>query len=359
MIVGVPREVKEGERRVALLPEAVEQLVAGGNDVQVETQAGAGIGVDDAAYRAAGATVVTPRDAWDADLVVKVKEMQPGDFANAPRGAAIFSYHHLTGAPQRTRGLAQKAATAIAWEAIHDSRGRFPLLEPMSLIAGRMAAEIAPGLAGRAPERVLVLGAGHASRTAARVAAAKGAVVTVLTRSERSRDAVRAAGIAAELATPEAIEHHALAADAVIAAVFQDGQPTPKLLPRALVARMKRGALILDISIEEGGVAETSRRTTHANPVYVEEGVIHYCVGNMPAARPREASAALSQAALPYILDMERQGVDGALAASAELRSGLQVWRGRVAHAAIAAEAGLPYEPPSLAELEEAAEDAA
>jgi alanine dehydrogenase len=359
VIVGVPRETKEGERRVALLPEAVEELVAGGDDVQVETQAGAGIGVDDATYRAAGATVVTTRDAWDADLVVKVKEMQPRDFENASRGASIFSYHHLTGAPQRTRALAALGATAIAWEAIHDARGRYPLLEPMSRIAGRMAADIAPGLLGRAPQRVLVLGAGHASLAAARAAAASGAQVAVLTRSERTRDAVRAGGLAADIATPESIEHHALEADAVIAAVFQDGLPTPKLLPRALVARMKRGALIIDISIEEGGVAETSRRTTHAQPTYVEEGVIHYCVGNMPAARPREASAALSQAALPYILDMERDGVEGALAASAELRSGLQVWRGRVAHAAIAAEAGLPHAPPSEAELAEAAEDAA
>jgi alanine dehydrogenase len=210
MIVGVPRETKEGERRVALLPAAVEELVAGGNDVQVETQAGAGIGVDDAAYRAAGATIVSARDAWDADLVVKVKEMQPADFARAPRGAAIFSYHHLTGAPHRTRALAELGATAIAWEAIHDAHGRFPLLAPMSRIAGRMAIDIAPGLLGRKPGRVLVLGSGHASLTAARVAAQQGYAVAVLTRSPRSRDAARAAGLAADLATPDAIEDHAL-----------------------------------------------------------------------------------------------------------------------------------------------------
>ena len=359
MIVGVPREVKEGERRVALLPPAVAEIVAAGHDVVIETRAGAGVDIGDDAYREAGAGIVTARDAWDAELVVKVKEMQPIDIANAPRGATVFAYQHLTSHAERTRALAERALTAIAWEEMRDGRGRFPLLAPMSRIAGRMSIDIAREALGRLPQRVLVLGAGEASLAAAAAAKARGAQVLVLTRSERSRDAARRAGHAAELLGAESIAAHAPEADLVVAAVFAPDQPTPKLLPRSLVARMKRGAMILDISIEEGGVAETSRRTTHAEPTYVEEGVIHYCVGNMPAARPAEASAALSSAALPYVLDLAGQGVAAALASNAELRSGLLLWKGRIAHPGIAAEAGLPYAPPDERELRQAAaEDA-
>ena len=353
MIVGIPRETKEGERRVALLPVAVGELAAEGHDVQVETHAGAGIGIEDSAYRDAGATIVTARDAWDADLVVKVKEMLPGDYAHARRGVAVFSFHQLPGIPERTRELAAHGITAIDWMALRDARGRYPLLAPMSRIAGQMAVEIAPGLLGRAPERVLVLGAGEAGVAAARAAVARGAAVTVLTRTERSRDQVRKQGIAAELAAPEAVARHAVEADLVVAAVFVAGETTPKLLPRSLVQRMKRGALLVDVSIEEGGAAETSRRTTHAEPTFVAEGVIHYGVANMPAARPREASAAISAAALPYVLDMARDGVGPALAANPELRAALMLWQGRVVVPSIAQEAGLPCEAPSDAELEE------
>jgi len=343
MIVGVPRETKAGERRVALLPRAVEEIAAAGHDVHLETRAGRGIGLDDDAYRDAGATIVTARDAWDADVVVKVKEMQGEDLALAPRGSTIFSYHHLAGEPLRTRALAARGFTAIAFEAVRDANGHFPLLAPMSRIAGRMAIDVAEEVLGRVPERVLVLGAGHAGLSAARAAVARGARVVVLTRSRRTCDMVRAQGLASELADAESLDRHAAAADLVVGAVFTAGEPTPKLLPRSRVARMRRGALIVDICIEEGGVAETSRRTTHAQPTYVEEGVVHYCVGNMPAARPVEAAAAISEAALPYVLDMAREGVAAALLANPELRVGVLLWQGRVTHPAIAAEAGLPY----------------
>jgi alanine dehydrogenase len=217
---------------------------------------------------------------------------------------------------------------AIAFEMVRDAAGRFPLLAPMSRIAGRMAPAVAQAELGRAPARVLVLGAGAAGQAAADAARKLGAEVTVLRRAT---------------ATPEAIESHALAADLVVGAVFSAGEATPKLLPRALVRRMKRGAVIVDICIEEGGVAETSRRTTHEDPTYVEEGVVHYCVGNMPAAWPREASAALSEAALPYVLDMARDGLDAALEANSDLRNAVLMWNGQVVDRAIAAEAGLPY----------------
>jgi alanine dehydrogenase len=335
MIFGVPREAKEGERRVALLPEAVGEITAEGHDVRVETRAGAGVGFDDNQYRDAGADIVVARDAWDADLVVKVKEAQEADLAVMPRGATIFSYHHLPGEPGRTRALAARGVTAIAYEMVRDRRGGFPLLAPMSRIAGRMAVERFPA------RKVLVLGRGHAGSAAAEAARRRGAEVVVLGSRE---------------ATPENVARHALDADLVVGAVFIAGEPTPKLLPRSLVRRMKPGSAIADISIDAGGVAETSRPTTHAEPTFVEEGVVHYCVPNIPAANPREAAAALSQAVLPYLLDFgARDSVALALQHNAELRGGVLLWQGRVNHAGIAAEAGLPYSPLTDIDLAEAA----
>jgi alanine dehydrogenase len=353
MIVGVPRERKAGERRVALLPPAVGEITALGHDVHVETRAGAGVDQGDDAYRDAGATIVTPRDAWDADLVVKVKEAQPEDFAVMPRGATIFSYHHLPGEPGRTRALAGRGASAIAFEMVRDARSRFPLLAPMSEIAGRMAIGIGTRLMGHAPARVLVLGAGHAGLQAAREARRAGAHVTVLTRSGRSRDAALGQGYEAALAAPDEVERAALAADLIVGAVFVQGEPTPKLLPRTLVRRMRAGAVIVDISIDAGGVAETSRATTHDAPTFVEEGVVHYCVANIPAADPVAAAGAICAAALPYVIDMAGAGVPAALLANPELRAGVLLWQGRVTHAGIAAEAGLPYTPLTDADLVE------
>jgi len=346
MIVGVPRETKEGERRVALLPPAVKEITAAGHDVRIETRAGAGVGIADDAYRDARADVVVARDVWDSDLIVKVKEVQDADLAVMPRGATIFGFHHLPGEPARTRALAAKGATAIAFEMVRDARGEYPLLAPMSRIAGRMAVERFPAA------RVLVLGAGHAGRAAALAARRRGSEVVVLARTPRAI----APGLDAEAATPEAIERHALAADLVIGAVFIAGAPTPKLLPRSLVRRMKRGAAIADISIDAGGVAETSRPTTHAAPTYVEEGVVHYCVPNIPAADPPAGSAAISEAVLPYVLDMAaRDSVAAAVLQNPELRAGVLLWEGRVNHQGIAAEAGLPYTPLTDAALAESA----
>ena len=335
MIVGVPRETKEGERRIALLPRAVAEITAAGHDVRFETRAGAGVGIADDAYRGARADIVVARDAWDADLIVKVKEVQDADLAAMPDGATIFSFHHLPGEPERTRALAAKGATAIAFEMVRDARGEYPLLAPMSRIAGRMAVEKFPA------RKVLVLGGGHDGTAAAVAAKRRGADVVVLTRAT---------------STPENIERHALEADLVIGAVFVAGQPTPKLLPRTLVRRMKPGAVIVDISIDAGGVAETSRPTTHADPTYVEDGVVHYCVPNIPAGDPPAASSALSEAVLLYVLDLAaRDSVAAALMENRELRDGVLLWQGRVNHAGIAAEAGLPYTPLTDIDLAESA----
>ena len=336
MIVGIPRETKPGERRVALLPEAVRALVEHGHDVQVETQAAMSIGLADDAYREAGAMIVTARDAWDAELVVKVKELRDEDLARAPRATPVFGFHHLVGAPDRARRIAERGLTAIAFELVRDARGATPILAPMSRIAGRMAIEVAGRELGHAPRKVLVLGAGPAGNAAAETARAAGAEVTVLRRVT---------------ATPAAVEEAALAADLVVGAVFAAGEPTPKLLPRDVVRRMRRGAMIVDISIEEGGVAETSRRTTHEAPVYEEEGVLHYCVGNMPAAKPADASAGISAAVLPYVLDIANAGLEGALRRDEHLRAAVIVWQGRIAHPTVAAQTGLAYTELTDAEL--------
>lgn len=345
MIIGVPRETREGERRVALLPQAVQALVQEGHEVRVESGAGEGIGLTDNDYRRAGATVTNGFDAWSADLIVKVKELQDRDFRVAPPGRTIFSFHHLPREPQRTRALAGRGDTAIAFEKVEGLEGYFPLLAPMSVIAGRMAIDVALKLRNGELGNVLILGAGHAGLSAARAVSRMRLRPAVLTRSPATRDAAREQGFSAELATEERIAALAVEADVVVGAIFVPGEPTPKLLPRALVRRMKKGALIVDVSIDAGGVAETSRPTTHAAPTFVEHGVVHYCVPNMPAALPAEGSGAISIAALPFVRQMAGKGLGPALASNPGLRQGVLLWQGRVVHEGIAAEAGLPYTP--------------
>lgn len=330
VIVGILREVKQGERRVALGVEQVRALASQGHEVRVERGAGEGVGIADAAYGDAGATPATRGDAWRADLIVKVKELQDEELERLPPRRTIFAFHHLPGEPHRTRALAAREATAIAFEMVRDAKGGFPLLAPMSVIAGRMTIEAAASHLRKPLREVVILGAGHAGTAAASAAQEAGAHVTVLRRAN---------------ATPEAIETAVARADLVVGAVFVPASPTPKLLPRSLVRRMPHGSMIVDISIDAGGVAETSRPTTHDDPVYVDEGVIHYAVGNMPAAKPREGAEALWSAILPYVLDMARRGIGAAMRDNEGLRAGVLLWRGRVNHAGIAAEAGLAYDP--------------
>lgn len=350
MIVGIPLETKQGERRVALLPRAVEELKAAGHDVRVETRAGVGAGFDDTAYREAGADIVVAKDVWDSDLIVKVKEVQEADLAIMPRGATIFAFHHLPGEPGRTRELAAKGATAIAFEMVRDARGQFPLLAPMSKIAARLGVEHGMALLGatKAGERrrALVLGAGNAGMSAARAASRLKADVVILTRSKGSVEDAKDAGFKSFFSTPENIEQYALASDLIVGAVFIAGQPTPKLLPRELVKRMKQGSVIVDFSIDAGGIAETSRPTTHEEPCFIEEGVIHCCIPNIPAADPQAASKAISEAALPYVLDMaSHESFATAIKRNPELREAVLLWQGNINHEGIATEAWLPYTP--------------
>jgi alanine dehydrogenase len=322
--------------------------------VVVESRAGSGVGHDDGAYRAAGAVVGDADRTWGAELVVKVKGNLPGDLAHAARGATLFGFQQLPNEPERARQLVARGVSAIAFEMLRDAAGGFPLLAPMSEIAGDMAAEVALRALGRAPANALVLGAGNAGRSAARALTQAGARVTILTRSPASLDAARkllAPGVDVGLAAPGSIELAALEADVVVGAVLLPGEPTPKLLPRTLVARMKRGAVIVDISIDAGGVAETSRPTTHAVPTFVEEGVVHYCVPNMPAARPREAAEALSRALLPYVRELAGKGISRAVRENPALRGAVLIWKGRLNHRGIAEEALVPYTPLSDRDL--------
>jgi alanine dehydrogenase len=323
-------------------PAEARVLARDGHEILVERGAGKGIGHDDDDYRAVGGRLVETGAAWDAELIVKVKEMQPGEASHTRPGQAIFGFHHLVGEAQLTRELAGCTVSAIAFEMVRDADGQFPLLAPMSAIAGRMAIQVGARHLGRIPAKVLVLGAGHAGLNAAAAARAAGSEVVVLSRTPK--------GIA-QAATPQAIARHASDADLVVGAVFIAGAPTPKLLPRSLVARMQRGAMIVDISIDAGGVAETSRPTTHADPVYVDEGILHYCVGNMPAADPRASAAALAAAALPFVRELAGKGITRAVRENAALRAGVLLWKGRVTHPGIAADAGLPYTPLSDADL--------
>ena len=345
MIIGIPTESKVDERRVALLPAAVGILVADGHEVRVQAGAGAGVGQGDAAYRGAGATIVEARSAWDVPLVVKVKEVQPQDFPHVRAGSAVFSFHHLPGEPERTRELADRGISAVAFEMVREADGSYPLLAPMSVIAGRLAFEAAVRHATVPVRRVLVLGGGHAGRAAAHAARAAGVEAIVLTRSQGTREAVAREGLVARLSTPAAVEREALRADAVVGAVFIPAEPTPKLLTRLIVRRMRPGSIIVDVSIDAGGVAETSRPTTLTDPVFVEEGVVHYAVPNMPASVPAEAAAAISRAVLPYVRQLAGRGIEVALREDPALAAGVLIWRGRVAHAGIADEAGVPFVP--------------
>lgn len=346
MHLGVPREIKEGERRVGLDPQGVAMLVREGFRVSIEAGAGQGIGADDFDYRKAGAAIVDRAGAWASDLVLKVKELQPGEADGVPRGAAVFSFQHLVGAPDAVRALADAGLTAIAYEMVRDDTGRFPILAPMSELAGQLAIEAAVEH-GRDVRRVLIIGAGRVARAAADTALDHEMQVTVLCSSPASQASLREAfggDIATGLSTPGEIAAAAIQADALVGAVFAAGMPTPKLVPRALLARMKPGSVLVDVCIEEGGIAETSRRTTHADPTFVEEGIVHYAVGNMPAAIPREATRALSNAVLPYLRRMQMLGLRGAIDEDEGLRAGVLLWQGRVVHAALASETGLPLE---------------
>ena len=367
MLIGVPKEVKSHEYRVGLTPGSVRELVHHGHEVIVETGAGAGIGFDDASYEAAGAKILpSGREVFAAaEMIVKVKEPQPQEVAALREGQIAL---HLFAPCRRQgarRGTVRSGAIAIAYETVTDARGGLPLLAPMSEVAGRMAVQVGAhclekeqggigvllgGVPGVPAAKVVILGGGVSGTNAARMAMGMEAYVTVIDRSLPrlyELDLQFGAQLHTLFSTMENIEREVSAADLVIGAVLIPGAAAPKLVSRELVRAMKPGAVVVDISIDQGGCFETSRPTTHAAPTYIEEGVVHYCVTNMPGAVARTSTVALNNATLPFVLAIADHGWQRALSEDPHLRNGLNICRGRVTHPAVARDLGLPFTPPS------------
>ncbi len=365
MKIGVPREIKVHEYRVGLVPGGVRELVAAGHEVIVESSAGAGIGLPDDAYLAAGARIApAASDVFEsADLVVKVKEPQPAECAALRPGQLLFTYLHLAADPDQAKALLASGATAIAYETVTTADGTLPLLTPMSEVAGRMAVQVGAqflqrvqggagvllgGVPGVEPAKVVILGGGVAGTNAAEMAVGLRADVTVVDRSvQRLRELSAFFGNCLKTAysTPETIERLVSAADLVVGSVLVPGAAAPKLVTREMVRAMKAGAVLVDVAIDQGGCFETSRPTTHDAPTYVIDDVIHYCVVNMPGAVPRTSTFALTNVTLPYVRLLANLGWQAALARDPNFAAGLNVHAGRVTHEAVARDLGLPYEP--------------
>jgi alanine dehydrogenase len=344
MRVGVPKEIKSQEFRVGLTPGAAREYVAAGHDVVVETQAGAGIGADDAAYEKVGARIAAGAAEVfaDAEMIVKVKEPQQQEWEQLSEGQILFTYLHLAPDPKQTEGLMKSGCTAVAYETVTDPRGGLPLLAPMSAVAGRLSIEAA-GL-GVQPAQIVVIGGGVVGTHAARMAAGLGAEVTILDRSLprlRELDDLFMGRVRTRFSTIETIEEEVFAADVVIGAVLVPGASAPKLVTRDMLKDMKNGAVVVDVAVDQGGCFETSHATTHADPTYVVDGVIHYCVANMPGSVALTSSHALNNATLPFGLALAGKGIR-ALLDDEHLLDGLNVHRGQITHPAVAKSLGLP-----------------
>jgi alanine dehydrogenase len=364
MKVGVPKEIKTHEYRVGLTPGAVREYVAAGHGVVVETNAGAGIGATDDDYRKAGAAILdSAREVFAASqMIVKVKEPQPSEWSQLREDQILFTYLHLAPDPEQTRGLIGSGCTAIAYETVTDAHGGLPLLAPMSEVAGRLAIEAAGaalrrhaggrglligGVPGVQPARIVVIGGGVVGTHAARMAAGLGAEVSILDRSIgrlRELDERFGGRVRTRFSTIASIEEEIFAADVVIGAVLVPGASAPKLVSRSMLGSMRKGSVIVDVAIDQGGCFETSHATTHADPTYELEGVIHYCVANMPGAVPLTSSQALNNATLPFGLALANKGF-AAVLENPHLRAGLNVHRGRLTCEAVARSLGLPFSP--------------
>ena len=355
MRVGCPKEIKNHEYRVGLTPAAVREYVAHGHEVLVETKAGAGIGADDSAYVAAGARIArSVQEVFEtADMVVKVKEPQPQEWAQLREGQILYTYLHLAPDPEQAQGLLASGVTAVAYETVTDERGGLPLLAPMSEVAGRLSIQagatalqkanggrgvLLGGVPGVLPAKGAVIGGGVVGSHAAQMAVGLGAEVTILDRSLprlRQLDDIFNGRVRTRYSTIEALEEEVFAADLVIGAVLIPGAAAPKLVTREMLSGMKRGAVIVDVAIDQGGCFETSQATTHSSPTYEVDGVIHYCVANMPGAVPITSAQALNNATLHYGLALADHGLR-AIAEDRHLRNGLNVHRGRVTNRAVA-----------------------
>ena len=362
MRVGVPKEIKVHEYRVGLTPGSVREYVQNGHEVLIETGAGAGIKASDADYEAAGAAVAPDAAAVFAqsDMIVKVKEPQPGEWVQLREGQILYTYLHLAPDPEQARGLIESGVTAIAYETVTDARGALPLLAPMSEVAGRLSIQAAAyaltahqggrgllmgGVPGVLPAKVLVIGGGVVGVHAARMAVGLGADVTILDRSQArlaELDELFEGRAKTRYSTYEALDEETDGADVVVGAVLIPGASAPKLVTREMLKGMKEGAVVVDVAIDQGGCFETARATTHEDPTYVVDGVLHYCVANMPGAVPLTSSHALNNATLGHGLRLANEGLD-ALRRDAHLRAGLNVHRGKVTYRAVAEALGVDY----------------
>lgn len=365
MRIGVPKEIKVHEYRVGLTPDSVREMVAHGHTVTVQAGAGAGIGAADADYVAAGASVVADAAAvWDgAEMVVKVKEPQAVERARLRPGQILFTYLHLAPDPEQTADLIRSGAICIAYETVTSPAGGLPLLAPMSEVAGRLAVQagarcleksvggmgvLLGGVAGVAPGRIAIIGAGVVGTNAAQMAVGTGAQVVVIDRNTdalRRIDAMFGGRVATVYSNAANLEREVLAADLVISGVLIPGAAAPKLITRQMMSRMKKGSVIVDVAIDQGGATEGARATTHAEPTYVMEGVVNYMVANMPGAVPRTSTYALNNATLPFALALADKGWQRALREDAHLAAGLNVAAGKLTYRAVAESLGLEWTP--------------
>ena len=363
MKIGVPKEIKNNEYRVGMTPAAVREVTARGHQVLIETMAGEAIGLSDELYARAGGTIVADADAvfGEAEMIVKVKEPQGVEIKRLRKGQTLFTYLHLAPDPEQTRGLMESGAICIAYETVTDARGGLPLLAPMSEVAGRMSIQagarclemeaggrgmLLGGVPGVPAARVVVLGGGVVGTNAARMAMGLEAHVTVLDVSLPQLyelDLQFGAMMNTIYSTIYSIEEHVLGADLVIGAVLLPGAAAPKLITEAMVKQMKKGSVLVDVAIDQGGCSETSRPTTHAQPTYKLYDVVHYCVANMPGAVARTSTFALNNATLPFIVALAEQGPVKAMGQNPHLRAGLNVYRGELTYKAVADAQGLPY----------------
>ena len=369
MLIGVPQEIKANEHRIGLTPAGVRELTSNGHRVLVQRHGGAVIGFLNEHYEQAGAEIVDNAvEIFErADMIIKVKEPQPDECRMLRPGQIVFTYLHLAPDPEQTRLLVESGATCIAYETVTSDQGGLPLLAPMSEVAGRMAVQagayhlelaqggdgiLLGGVPGVEPAKVLVIGGGVVGVNAARMAMGLGADVTLLDRSLdrlKELDMIFGGRLKTVYSTIDAIEHYAVEADLVVGAVLIPGASAPRLISRDLVTRMKKGAVLVDVAIDQGGCFETSRPTTHKDPTYVVDGVVHYCVANMPGGVARTSTVALTNATLPYALKLANQGVINALLQDPHLRNGLNVHNGKVTHEAVASSLGYPYVKPVAA----------
>jgi len=360
MRIGVPRETKVHEYRVGLVPAAIRELSHAGHELRVEKGAGAGIGFSDDDYRAAGAEVCSDAaSAFDAELIVKVKEPRPDECEMLQRDQVLFTYLHLAADPKQAEALCASGVTAIAYETVTADDGSLPLLTPMSEVAGRMSVQVGAaslqkasggsgvllgGVPGVSPARVVILGGGVAGTNAAEIAVGMRANVTVVDRSQkrlRELSSQFGSSLQTVYSTTEAVESLVLDADLVIGAVLVAGATAPRLVTRDMVRRMKPGSVMVDISIDQGGCFETSRATTHADPTFIVDDVVHYCVANMPGAVPRTSTFALGNVTLPFVRALAGKGWERAMAEDPHLARGLNVHGGGIVYESVARDLGV------------------